>query len=217
MGHLERGKVANNRIIASNARQPGTGLSEHFADLSREVLQSKGFLQESSAVLDRPVADDGIFGVTGEEQNLHAWPALNELLYHFPATHARHDNVGDHQVDFSFVARCGDNPSLAIFAFDHLVAFRDKSIAYELSHRLFIFHQQNRLAPAERGIGHRRRMRLGRSFRQRQVDMKGGAPAKFTLHHYVSPGLLYNAVHRGEAKSRTLALFLRGKERLENS
>ena len=54
------------RDIASNACNAWTKtrLSEHFSDLPRKVLQGKGFLQESGAILDRTIADDSIFGIT---------------------------------------------------------------------------------------------------------------------------------------------------------
>src|SRR5215472_10711596 len=42
MGRPERGKVTNNAILVGICEMPETSLPEHFPDLSRKVLQSKG-------------------------------------------------------------------------------------------------------------------------------------------------------------------------------
>ena len=45
------------------------GLAQNFSDFAGKVLQAEGLLQECGAALDGTVADDGIFGVSGEVKN----------------------------------------------------------------------------------------------------------------------------------------------------
>src|SRR5579871_7055607 len=115
------------------------------------------------------------------------------------------------------MSRGSDDSGLAILPFNDLVALRNQGIANELAHRFFIFYQQDRFAAAERRVGYRLRRRLGRSFRERQVDMKRRAPAELALHHHIASSLLHNPVHRGKTESCSFPFFLGRKERLENS
>src|SRR6266496_2319339 len=78
-------------------------LSQDFSYFAREALEGERLLQEGGAALDGAVADDCVFGVSGEVKDFGGGTGFGELHYQLASTHAGHNDVGDHEVDLSFV------------------------------------------------------------------------------------------------------------------
>src|SRR5580658_3663682 len=66
---------ARSRRYESEAGQ----LPQHFPHLARQILQGKRLLQECGALLNRAIAENGIFGIPGEIKNFGLRTRLGQL------------------------------------------------------------------------------------------------------------------------------------------
>src|SRR6185503_7129887 len=98
---------------------------------------------------------------------------------------------------------------------EHAVAEPREDGHREPPHRLFVFHEQQRLRAArQRRGGAERDRRLQRRVDAWKENPKRGPPPRLALELDLAPALLHEAVHRREPEARTLAHRLRGEERL---
>src|SRR5579883_2965607 len=104
-------------------------------------------------------------------------------------------------------------------ALDHRIATLAEELAGRVPDGVFIFHQQQRLPPAERfrfDVGLAWPTDLRALFHPWEVHLKGGSHSRLAVDPDKTAALFHNPVYRGQPQSRALALFLGGVERLED-
>ena len=133
-----------------------------------------------------------------------------------PVHAARHDQVGEEQVDLRMVAQ--DLQGLAAVArHEGDVAVIAQDRPGELGHIGPVVHDQDRLAarPLLDGRG-RRALLAGRSVGRREAQAHGGALPRHRFDLDRAARLLGEAVDHGQAEPGALALFLGGEERVHH-
>ena len=88
-------------------------------------------------------------------------------------------------------------------------------VGHQHAHAVVVFDQQHRFrSAAAAGFGGGRLSEVGGA---RQVDVERRAAAHLALHFDGAAALLHDAVHRGQAEARALAVLLGREERFEDA
>src|SRR5665213_3477913 len=77
---------------------PGAGL-EQIAHFAGEVIRSKRFLNECCSGVKDAVVHGGVFGIGGHIKNGKVVAYLSDLCDQLPALDARHNHIGQKQVN----------------------------------------------------------------------------------------------------------------------
>jgi len=109
------------------------------------VYQAKRLLQEESPRFEHAFAVNRSLCISGHIEYFHRRPDDGHALGQLTAIHARHNNVGDHQRNFSGVFAGDAQSVLAVAGFEHRVAVHSQIVAHESADAFFIFHHQQRL------------------------------------------------------------------------
>ena len=131
--------------------------------------------------------------------------------------HLGHDHIGQQQADFFFVLAGQFDGFAGAARLQHLVALFLEKVADHAPKTVLIFNQQDclralhRPRPNQRYINH-----LDRLQHPRQVDLKCGAHAGFTMNGNGAAGLLHDPIHGEQAQTCSLALLLGGEEWLKD-
>ena len=72
---------------------------QNLTHLTGQLVTREGFAQELDAVVKDPPLRDDVGRKPGDEDPFDCRAVFGELLCQVAATHARHDHVGDQQVD----------------------------------------------------------------------------------------------------------------------
>jgi hypothetical protein len=117
--------------------------------------------------------------------------------------HARHDHVGDEQVDVVVLRGCPQR-------LDHDVAVLPQYFAHGKEHARIVFSQKHRLGSTRRsaGVGARRDFW--------QPNGEGASGSQFALHAHPPLALPDDPVDSGESESRAFRNFLCLEERLKD-
>ena len=73
------------------------------ADGFDEFVQPEGFGEEACLVGVGGGVAEGVFGVSGDEDDSELWVFLGEVFGERDAIHARHNDIADEDVDFVWV------------------------------------------------------------------------------------------------------------------
>jgi hypothetical protein len=129
--------------------------------------------------------------------------------------HARHDDIGDEQVDVTWVAACDVEGFWAIRGGDHLIAVPGEDPLGYLSEGILVLDYQDGLSVgcplAGYGFCYRGDCLRG----DRQHDAESRACAGFGVDLDVALGLADDPVHGGQPEPGTGAFFFGGEEWLE--
>jgi len=106
-----------------SGRRSGTG-AQDFTDFLGEILQREWFLQEGGRGAERTLSDDRIFGVSGKIEHADGGTQREQLFGQFAAADARHDDVGDEDIDGLFAGVGDAQAGLAIFVFEDFLTAR---------------------------------------------------------------------------------------------
>src|SRR4029077_648709 len=102
----------------------------------------KGLLQEGRSWFEYAVVDDGVFGVAGEEEYLDLRTASGHALREFTSTHARHDDIGDQEVDGSLILICQAESGFTVRCLHYSVPLANQDLTDKFPYRLLIFDQE---------------------------------------------------------------------------
>ena len=72
---------------------------ELFADFRSERFRGERFVQERNPGLEDPMMDNGVLRIPRHVDYFERWPLLNKLLGQLRPAGARHDDVGQENVD----------------------------------------------------------------------------------------------------------------------
>src|SRR5262249_5466816 len=84
-----------------------------------------------------------VFQVAGHEKDFHIGKELLEAHGKFWAAHARHDDIGEYELDGVSEALCGFERFMAILRGEHAEAGRGEKFAGQLAHALLVFYEEN--------------------------------------------------------------------------
>ncbi len=141
---------------------------------------------------------------------------LCQALCKLTAVHARHDHIGEEQMDRLFQAGAKVHGCFGVFGNMNQVPCFLQDDAHQFPHNLFVFHHKNSFFIAPRcflATGFRLGMRF--FIHLRQVDGKACSAAGVAFNRDVAVTLLDDAVHGRKAETGALARRFRGVERLE--
>src|SRR5439155_259081 len=165
--------------------------------LAAEVL-----LQELRVLIAGAMVQDEIVRVAGHVEHLHLRAAWHELLGELAAVHARHDHVGQEQMD-RFRLPIGDRQRLrTMTGLQHGVAVDPERPTHDLANVVFVLHDQD-------GLGALRRLRRlalrfdhgDRVVDASQVDREGAAAAGLAVDPDRAPTLIHDAVDHRQPES----------------
>ena len=155
--------------------------------------------------------------VAGGQQHRNAGEALADLAREVEPVHAaRHQDVGEHQVDIAVEPQRRDRRLRAGDA-AHVVAELAQIIGADFGHVGIVLDQQHRAGKFDRRLRRRSRHdRRGRLMTARQKDRDGGAAPLPARDRHRAAGLLGEAIDLAQAQTGALADVLGGEERLEH-
>jgi membrane protein len=186
-------KPAPNAIPVTDAQR-----ANHQAEFLQQLRLAEGLLQEGRLGIQNPVLDDGVFRVSGHEQDRHMRIFGADQSRQLPPIHARHDHIREERIR---PASRGQHvqPFFGILRFQHGIARRGKGMHDEFPHALLVLDHQY-------GSGTRKGRRLalgsqdrgsGIGFDQGQVYPDGGAFPQLRCHQDAALALLDDAVDAG--------------------
>jgi hypothetical protein len=77
----------------------GRAALDEAPDRSNESVHGERLLQERRGVAGRPAAENVVYLVCRDIQDGKIRPSLSQTTAELAAIHARHDDIGDHEVD----------------------------------------------------------------------------------------------------------------------
>jgi len=86
-------------------------------------------LQEGFLAFGGERGGEGVLRVAGEVENFHAGAGGQKFLDKFVAAEARHDDVGDDEMNLLGVAGCERQSGVAVVGFENAIAAGLKSFA----------------------------------------------------------------------------------------
>ena len=173
--------------------------------------------EEMTRALRTHVAQQRIVGVTAHEQNLETRALLAQAVRQIAAAHVRHDHIGGQEID---VRRAIVNQAKrfgSIAGGHHGEPVVAKTASQEMSNRLLVLDEENRLRTARTDVSRRRRSDRVCLVDEWKRDRKSRPFALLTVHFDIPAALLHEAVHHGETESRPLADSLRREEGLDEA
>ena len=91
-------------------------------ELCVQIAEGEGLLEQPNTRVQRAVAPDHIFCVTGHIENFRIGTNFRNSLRELAAVHARHYDVGEQEVNYSFMGHCNLQRHCAIRRLDHAIA-----------------------------------------------------------------------------------------------
>jgi len=159
----------------------------------------------------------GPLGIARGEQNLEAGALLERGRGQLAPVHARHDEVGEDQVDRLAAREPGHGGGRIGNGVDAIAELGERLLRRP-AHPGIVLDQQHALAAARQfrrrrfGTGVRLRRHVG----ARQVDLDARAVAELAVYLHVAVRLLDEAIDHGEAEAAALADRLGGEEGFED-
>ena len=121
---------------------------QHLADFVGELVAGEGFAEEFDTLVEHPAVRDDVGGVAAHEQAFHLRPVCLHLLGQVAPALARHDHVGDQQVDLAGVLGCQAQGLFRAVRRQHGVAKGFEEQRRGDADGLLVFDQQDGLVAA---------------------------------------------------------------------
>src|SRR5579859_2807698 len=193
-------------------------LIEDFADFGGEGRWGEGFLDEEGVGFEFAVVKDGLRRVAGHVEDAQAGAEGGELRGEFAAADARHDDVGEKQIDaFRAVATDG-NGGLRRIRHERRIARGGKRFAGQFANLFVVFDEENCFRAAMGGgVCLLKCERIGWRSDQGKINLERRAAAGLAINPDVAAVLFEDDVDHREAETRAFADFLGGEKRLKDS
>src|ERR1700691_2975493 len=177
-------------------------------DRGCELLAAQRLLNELNAGVETTLMHDGVARISRHEHDLQSRLALSRLVCQLTAVHARHDDVGQNQIDRLVLFEQPKSP-VAVRCFEDVVTKPAEGLDDISAYILIVLDGQNTFArtAAARLAFHffRRRIFPGEP---PQVDFDGSALARLAVDLHVAAGLFDETVNLAEAEAGALAGLL---------
>ena len=189
--------------------------AEGFVQFGEEGVFGERFLDEVGSGFQDALRAEQTLGVAGHEYHPGGGLQDADLVGEFLSLDTGHDDVGEQHVNVLQLA--GQDVQCFVTAGDgdHVVAAAVQDPAGDLAHGRFVFHDQDRLAVAVRGVSARRGVEGYVLLGDGQQRREAGAQARFGVDPHVASRLGDDPVHGGQTQAGALAFGLGGEERLE--
>ena len=128
---------------------------QNFANFVFQIVQAKGLLEQAYTRVQRAVAADHIFRVTGHVENFHIGTNFRNALRQFAAVHAGHDHIRQQQMNGSFVRDCDLHRDRAVGGFDHAVTLLLEELPGQVAQVGLVLNQQDGFRSRLGGCGFR--------------------------------------------------------------
>ena len=128
---------------------------QHTTNLGRQRLQRKRLGNKIQALVGYFLAVDNIISTGRSEKNAGSGAEFPDLFSQFPASHTRHHQVGQHQVDFVAMIFENFESFAAIGCFKQIITKFFQYFRPDKSYDIFVFDKKNRFAAAFNFFGHR--------------------------------------------------------------
>src|SRR5437867_1247912 len=171
-------------------RRARAGTVEHITDFADELLRRERLLQERGPSIEDTSPHDVIVRVSRHEEHLQHRPQGAQLLAQHAPAHARHDDVGEHEMDRPLMLLSPPQRVPAIGRGDDLVAARLKNPQREPPQMLVVFDEEDSLVALTVAVANANwALRLvGAGNETREVDLEGGSVPWFAVHRDVAAG-----------------------------
>ena len=192
---------------------------------SGERLDPRGKRVRGERFINRlvtPVDRDrlGAFGVAGDEEDLQPRTDAFGILREIGAVHARHDDIGDEDVDAILLLAEHLERCSAVLSLEDGEAAARQLGHHEAAHRSIVLRQQDDAFAFDDGGGigrdggHRRGREIGLA---RKVNLERRPLVRRAVELNVAAALADDRLHHRQPEAGAAPLILRGEEGLEHA